>query len=179
MAKFNEYPSKSQGSDNDTLLIFDSTENSNKQLKLSAVNEYVSGKSQGKFDEKLNKNQGAENSGKVMAVDTFGNVIPTDVDGSGAPYILNPMTEDVLGGGKAIPKTTESGQVAIDENGKLWAPSSSSADVENASSSKAGIMKLYSTSGQNTDGTMTQKAIGEAISEAINTSITQALGGDY
>ena len=179
MAKFNEYPLKSQGSDNDTVLIFDNTESANKQLKLSSVNEYVSGKNQSKFDEKLNKNQGKENSGKVMAVDTFGNVIPADVDGSGAPYILNPMTEDALGGGKAIPKTTESGQVAIDENGKLWAPLSSSADVENATSSTAGIMKLYSNSGQNTDGTMTQKAIGEAISEAINTSITQALGGDY
>lgn len=41
MAKFTDYPQKSYVSDNDTVLIFDSAENANKQAKFSAINTYM------------------------------------------------------------------------------------------------------------------------------------------
>lgn len=41
MAKFTDYPQKSYVSDNDTVLIFDSVENANKQAKFSAINTYM------------------------------------------------------------------------------------------------------------------------------------------
>lgn len=37
-------------------------------------------------------------------------------------YVLPKMTKETLGGGKAIEKTIEDTPVAIDENGKLWVP---------------------------------------------------------
>ena len=41
MAKFTDYPQKSYVSDNDTVLIFDSAENANKQAKFSTINTYM------------------------------------------------------------------------------------------------------------------------------------------
>lgn len=41
MAKFTDYPQKSYVSDNDTVLIFDSAENANKQAKFSTMNTYM------------------------------------------------------------------------------------------------------------------------------------------
>lgn len=41
MAKFTDYPQKSYVSDNDTVLIFDSAENANKQAKFSTLNTYM------------------------------------------------------------------------------------------------------------------------------------------
>lgn len=43
-----------------------------------------------------------------------------------------------------------------------------------ASSEKAGIVKLYETTGENTDGTMTQKAITEEINSKFSTSIEES-----
>lgn len=37
-----------------------------------------------------------------------------------------------------------------------------------ASETQAGLIKMYSSSGTNTDGTMTQKAITDALSEKIS-----------
>lgn len=47
--------------------------------------------------------------------------VPTypESGGSGS-YTLPIMSENTLGGGKAVPKTTESVPVAVDEEGKLW-----------------------------------------------------------
>lgn len=42
-----------------------------------------------------------------------------------SPYVLPIMSENLLGGGKAVPKTTESVPVAVDSNGKLWVPKQS------------------------------------------------------
>ena len=53
---------------------------------------------------------------------------------------------------------------------------SSSPTVNQATSSTAGIMKLYSSTGDNTDGTMTQAAIKAAI-DAIDTSGGSSSGG--
>lgn len=41
MAKFTDYPQKSYVSDNDTVLIFDSAENANKQAKFFTINTYM------------------------------------------------------------------------------------------------------------------------------------------
>ena len=46
-------------------------------------------------------------------------------------YVLLKMTEEMLGGGKAIEKTTEDTPVAIDENGKLWVPTVIGGDTVN------------------------------------------------
>ena len=43
-----------------------------------------------------------------------------------------------------------------------------------ASSSQAGILKLYSTSGENEDGTMTQKAITHMLNEKVEISLDEA-----
>ena len=43
-----------------------------------------------------------------------------------------------------------------------------------ATGEKAGIMKLYETTGENTDGTMTQKAITEEINSKISTSVEES-----
>ena len=56
--------------------------------------------------------------------------------------------------------------------------SSSSPTVNQATSSTAGIMKLYSSTGSNTDGTMTQAAIKAAI-DAIDTSGGSGGGSSY
>ena len=45
--------------------------------------------------------------------------------------------------------------------------------INNASATAPGIMKLYSESGQNTDGTMTQKAITDELSEKIEVQIDE------
>lgn len=45
-------------------------------------------------------------------------------------------------------------------------------EIANASDATPGIMKLYQTHGQNTDGTMSQKAITDAIS-AIKLSVNK------
>lgn len=43
--------------------------------------------------------------------------------------------------------------------------------VPKASSETAGILKLYETTGQNTDGTMTQKAITDELKHKISASV--------
>ena len=43
-----------------------------------------------------------------------------------------------------------------------------------ATGERAGIMKLYETTGENTDGTMTQKAITEEINSKISTSVEES-----
>lgn len=48
-------------------------------------------------------------------------------------------------------------------NGEQYAPAGGAGTVANASSVAAGIMKLYTTIGQNTDGTMTQKSITDEL----------------
>ena len=47
-------------------------------------------------------------------------------------------------------------------------------DVALASSEQAGIVKLYSTTGQNTDGTMTQKAITDKFDTKVEASVNSA-----
>lgn len=46
-------------------------------------------------------------------------------------------------------------------------------EIPNASSTEAGIVKLYSTTGDNTDGTMTQASITTAISKKIDASVDE------
>lgn len=48
-----------------------------------------------------------------------------------------------------------------------------SGQVSNASSTNAGIMRLYNEQGQNTDGTMTQKAITDELNEKIEIQIDE------
>lgn len=43
--------------------------------------------------------------------------------------------------------------------------------IPHASESKAGVMKLYSTTGQNTDGTMTQKAITDELDDKVEAMV--------
>lgn len=45
------------------------------------------------------------------------------------------------------------------------------ADATVANAETAGIMKLYSTTGQNTDGTMTQKSITDELNQRIKTEV--------
>ena len=45
--------------------------------------------------------------------------------------------------------------------------------VSNATATTAGIMKLYNEKGQNTDGTMTQKAITDELNEKIEVQIDE------
>ena len=62
---------------------------------------------------KLDKNQGAENSGKFMGINTDGDIIPTT---------LSSPTETERGGIKAKTKTTETVEVAIGDDDKLYVP---------------------------------------------------------
>ena len=58
-------------------------------------------------------------------------------DGSGSSgdsYVLPVMSEDQLGGGKAVAKTTESVPVAVDDDGKLWVPNQSGGGTEPSTS---------------------------------------------
>lgn len=54
-------------------------------------------------------------------------------------------------------------------NGESYIPAE--AQLTTASSDVAGIMKLYSTTGQNVDGTMTQKSITDELNMRIKTDI--------
>ena len=54
-------------------------------------------------------------------------------------------------------------------NGETYIPLN--ADLTTASSDIAGVMKLYSTMGQNTDGTMTQKSITDELVVRLNTYV--------
>lgn len=76
------------------------------------------------LSKKVNLNQGAENKGKFLGVDNSGNVIPKDAPtSSGGDYTLPIMSEEALGGGKAITKTEETVPVAVDpETGQLFVP---------------------------------------------------------
>ena len=54
-------------------------------------------------------------------------------------------------------------------NGTGYEPAVANTTVANAET--AGIMKLYSTTGQNTDGTMTQKSITDELNQRIKTEV--------
>lgn len=54
-------------------------------------------------------------------------------------------------------------------NGTEFIPAE--AHLTTASAETAGVMKLYSTTGQNTDGTMTQKSITDELNQRIKTDI--------
>lgn len=54
-------------------------------------------------------------------------------------------------------------------NGTGYEPAVANATVANAET--AGIMKLYSTTGQNTDGTMTQKSITDELNQRVKTKV--------
>lgn len=56
-------------------------------------------------------------------------------------------------------------------NGEEYVRITNTNIVSNASSSQAGIMKLYSTVGQHTDGTMTQKSITDELDLRHKTSV--------
>lgn len=64
------------------------------------------------------------------------------------------------------PSTTEGTTKFLREDGYWEVPPNTTYSI--ADSSNAGIVKLYSSSGNNTDGTMTQAAIASAITAAIN-----------
>lgn len=53
-------------------------------------------------------------------------------------------------------------------NGTIYEPVNS---IPHASTTEAGVMKLYDTTGQNTDGTMTQKAITDELNEKVETMV--------
>ena len=54
-------------------------------------------------------------------------------------------------------------------NGEEYVPAE--AQLTTANSNTAGVMKLYTTTGQNTDGTMTQKSITDELNMRIKTDI--------
>lgn len=54
-------------------------------------------------------------------------------------------------------------------NGEGYVPAE--AHLTTASASNAGVMKLYNTVGQNTDGTMTQKSITDELNQRIKTDV--------
>lgn len=54
-------------------------------------------------------------------------------------------------------------------NGNEYLPAE--AHLTTASADTAGVMKLYSTTGQNTDGTMTQKSITDELNQRIKTDV--------
>lgn len=54
-------------------------------------------------------------------------------------------------------------------NGVEYIPAEANSTTANAET--AGVMKLYSTTGQNTDGTMTQKSITDELNQRIKTDV--------
>ena len=109
--------------------------------------------------------------------DSFPSYSVTELSGSNYPESSHGSYGDNInqlwrytysGGGTGSYKITlEDGTVYTLNTGS--STSSSSPTVNQATSSTAGIMKLYSSTGSNTDGTMTQAAIKTAI-DAIDTS---------
>ena len=109
--------------------------------------------------------------------DSFPSYSVTELSGSNYPESSHGSYGDNInqlwrytysGGGTGSYKITlEDGTVYTLNTGS--STSSSSPTVNQATSSTAGIMKLYSSTGSNTDGTMTQAAIKAAI-DAIDTS---------
>ena len=68
-------------------------------------------------EKKLDKNQGADNAGKILGIGEDGNVTPQDKPA----YTLPQATSTALGGVKASEKTNEmTQQVGVDEEGILW-----------------------------------------------------------
>lgn len=106
--------------------------------------------------------------------DSFPSYSVTELSGSNYPESshgsygnnINQLWRYTYSGGK-----TGSYKITL-EDGTVYTLNTSST-VNQATSSTAGIMKLYSSTGSNTDGTMTQAAIKAAI-DAIDTS-----GGGY
>lgn len=106
--------------------------------------------------------------------DSFPSYSVTELSGSNYPESshgsygnnINQLWRYTYSGGK-----TGSYKITL-EDGTVYTLNTSPT-VNQATSSTAGIMKLYSSTGSNTDGTMTQAAIKAAI-DAINTS-----GGGY
>ena len=97
MGKFNEYPVKQSLSDEDTVLVYDSTAGDNKQVKGSSVAEYARQKTEGDY---VKSNQGTDKSGKILGVDKNGNVVTVD-DEKGMTeeqeQQLNQNTQDIQG----------------------------------------------------------------------------------
>lgn len=58
----------------------------------------------------------------------------SDSSSGGDSYVLPIMTNDRLGGGRAVAKTTETVPVAVDDDGKLWVPDQSGGSSEGSSS---------------------------------------------
>lgn len=56
-------------------------------------------------------------------------------------------------------------------NGERYVQITNTTTIPSASSMQAGIMKLYSTTGQNVDGTMTQKSITDELDLRTKTSV--------
>lgn len=95
-----------------------------------------------------------------------------DGDGSGAfcvyrGYYYNGhfYSDSTYAEDKRLPESTSC--VYVDENVKgtvyTWDGDSFQRSTQDASDTQAGILKMYSTGGQNIDGTMTQKAITNAF----------------
>lgn len=118
--------------------------------------------------------------------DSFPSYSVTELSGSNYPESSHGSYGDNInqlwrytysGGGTGSYKITlEDGTVYTLNTGS--STSSSSPTVNQATSSTAGIMKLYSSTGSNTDGTMTQAAIKAAI-DAIDTSGGGGGGSSY
>lgn len=72
------------------------------------------------LDEKLDKNQGANNAGKALVIGDNGNVVPGEVKGSGS-YTLPVASPTQLGGVKPVAKTdVMTKDVGVDANGGLY-----------------------------------------------------------
>ena len=78
---------------------------------------------------------------------------------------------------KQTPLENKTGKIYVDKesnkiyyfNGEEYTPIES--HFTTASSDVAGVMNLYDTTGQNTDGTMTQKSITDELNQRMKTSI--------
>lgn len=79
MAQWDSYEQKQTPDDNDTLLIKDSNAGTNKRTPLSGVWNYIKNKlNQDGQDYFVKKDQGQENSGKILGIGEDGMVLPVD-----------------------------------------------------------------------------------------------------
>lgn len=114
------------------------------------------------FATKLDKNQGAENAGKILGVGEDGNVIPQDKP----TYTLPQATADALGGIKADAATSEDTQdVRMGADGKLRTKPTGGSTVTVDS-------ELSSTS----ENPVQNKVVTAALAEKITAPTTAAVG---
>lgn len=107
-------------------------------------------------------------TGQILKWSADGTAVwANETTGSGGTYT------DFVGSGPSAasglvpkPSTTAGTTKFLREDGYWEVPPNTTYNIADASN--AGIVKLYSTSGNNTDGTMTQAAIATAITAAIN-----------